>query len=59
MNHKEMIERLRQQAYCDDCDGGLLADAADELERLTKIIGNVIAGDWCLTDLQESIRDLE
>ena len=59
MNHKEMIERLRQQSCTGDCDGGLISDAADELERLRKIIGNVIAGDWCLTDLQESIRDLE
>ena len=36
MNHKEMIERLRVQSCTGDCDGGLISDAADELERIIK-----------------------
>lgn len=30
----------------------------EEVVRLTGLIRNVIAGKWCLTDLQEAIGDL-
>lgn len=33
-------------------------EAAEEIERLQGLIRKVIAGDWCVTDLQESIGDL-
>lgn len=33
-------------------------EAAEEIERLTGLIRNVITGKWCVTDLQEAIGDI-
>lgn len=32
--------------------------AEEEIERLKSLIRKVIAGDWCVTDLQEAIGDV-
>lgn len=33
-------------------------DEESEVERLKSLIRKVIAGDWCVTDLQEAIGDV-
>jgi hypothetical protein len=42
-----------------DVAADVIREQQAEIERLRGLIRDVIAGDWCITNLQESIGELE